>query len=440
MFRSLRMSFSAISLLAGLLLAACNANPISPTPTGPALESTNTPGGTPTVQPSPTPTPNTSITLTLWAPPAFSPGPDTSVQRLLDQQLQTFAISGEGFPVQVLTKKANGGGGLLDLLRSASPVAPGILPDVIALDTTDLETAARAGLIQPIDDLISPELLNDLAPAARGLGTINGGLYGVVYSLDLGHLAYITRSIETVPLTWNEVLTSTQRYIFALHAPNNSVSDSVLAQYLAFGGTLLDSDRHPTLDADALTGLLDLYVQAQKEGVLPANVLDLNGPDDVWNSFVANKAALVNVSASRYLTAEQTLPDLSYAALPAIKQPTPPLARGWALAIVTADPDRQLKAMRLIDWLLSADRNGAWSQAAHILPGRLSSLDTWNQSDPYTTFIRLQLQAALPAPSASTLNTLGPILRKAIDDVLSGRAAPADAAQAALAAVNGGSK
>ena len=60
-----------------------------------------------------------------------------------------------GTPSQIVVKQDRGPGGLLDLLRAASPVAPDVLPDIIALDNSDLETAARSGLIQPIGPLLS---------------------------------------------------------------------------------------------------------------------------------------------------------------------------------------------------------------------------------------------------------------------------------------------
>ena len=71
-----------------------------------------------------------------------------------------------------------------------------------------------------------------------------------------------------------------------------------------------------------------------------------------------------------------------------------------------------------------------------MLPGRLSALSQWDQTHPYTGFIRDQLLRAQAAPSAAILNVIGPVLRKAIDDVLTGKAAPTDAAQAAVTTVN----
>ncbi len=426
MFRLIRFSFGALSI--GLMVAACNTAPVTPTtisPTGTPI-GLPAPIGTPTLGASPQP--NGPITLTLWVPPAYTPGDASPAQKILTQQLQSIDTH-----IQVLTKKERGGGGLLDLLTAASPVAPSILPDVIALDTTDLAAAARSGLVQPIDDLIPPDLTADLYPFAKDLGSIDGKVYGVIYSADLEQLVINPNAIKSPPVKWSDL--STQRYVFALHDGGSGVSDAVLSHYLAAGGSFIDANQKPALDQIALTQLLGLYQQAQRNNMLAVNALDLTDDADVWTAWLASDSALANVSASQYLSAAQALPTLQFAALLAIDQPAPPIARGWALAIVTRDPRRRVAAMKFIATLLSPDRSGAWTQAAKVLPGRVSALAQWDQTNPYTRFIGDQLQRAIAAPSTSIMKVVGPALRTAIDDVLSNRATPDDAAKAAVAAV-----
>ncbi len=428
MFRLIRFIFG--TLLAGLILSACNTQPIQVTASAPTSTPIGLPAPIETSAPTATPEPNGPITLTVWAPPSYTPGTDSPARRLLAQQLQSIDTH-----VQVFAKNDHGAGGLLDLLSAASPVAPSILPDVIALDTTDLAAAARSGLVQPIDDLVSPDLASDLYPFAKDLGSIDGKLYGVIYSADLEHLVINTNAIKSTPTKWSDL--TTQRYIFALHDGGNGVSDAVLSHYLAAGGLLQDADQKPTLDQDSLVQLLEVYRQAQRNNVLADNILNLSNDTEVWTTFIGLNSALVNVNASNYMSAAQALPDLQFAAQPAIDQPAPPIARGWTLAIVTRDPRHQVAAMKLIEALLSPERSGAWTRAAKVLPGRSSALAQWAQTDPYTHFIGDQLQRALAAPSTSILNVVGPAMRKAIDDVLSGRATPSDAAQTAVTAVNG---
>ena len=442
MFRLLRSTWGVLiaALVLALALAACNSSPLSPTPTNLTPDATLSPETTSTPTPEPTLAPDRPISLTLWAPTWFDPGADTQAGRILDQQLQTFALSADGVPSVMLPKKEHGPGGLFDLLRAASPVAPGILPDVIVLDTTDLDAAARAGLLQPISDLVPTDPITDAFAFARDLTTVNDVTYGIVFAADIEHLAYNSKIIDDAPAAWSGVLTSTQRYVFALHGTGTGVSDDVLAQYFALNGSVTDSEGRPILDPAALTDLGDLYLQAQREDIFPANILDLAGPDDAWDDFVASNAAMVNVVASRYLSVSQSMPNLQFSALPALDQPTYPIARGWALAIVTKEPRRQAAAMRLILWLTSPDRSGAWTQAAGLLPSRASALNLWDPSQPYVQFLLAQLSVARAAPSSSVMSSVGPVLRKFVDDVLANRATPADAAQAAVTTLSGGNK
>ena len=428
MFQFIRFSLAA--LLIGFFVAACSITPINSTPAAP----TQTPIGpdvtigTLQAAPTVTPPPNGPITLTLWVPPSFTPGDASPAQKILAQQLQ--AIDPH---IQIITKKEHGAGGLLDLLTAASPIAPAVLPDIIALDTTDLATAARSGLLQPIDALLPADLAADLYPFAHDLGSIDGKMYGIVYSADFEHLAINTTVIKTAPAKWSDL---TQRYIFSVHDEVRGVSDAVLSQYFAAGGTLVNANQQPALDQDTLTQLLGLYQQAQHNNVLASNTLDLTNDAEAGAVFLSSNSGAGNVSASLYMSVAQSLPDLKFAALPTIDQPAPPIARGWTLAIVTREPRRQITALKFIDAWLSPEYSGVWTQAANVLPGRVSALQQWDQKNPYTAFISDQLQRATAAPSAAIMNVVGPALRKAIDDVLAGRATPIDAAQAAVTAVN----
>jgi ABC-type glycerol-3-phosphate transport system substrate-binding protein len=422
--------FASLSIFALLVcLTACTSAPASPTLVAPTPTATLQPQPLP-----PTAVPDTTITLTLWLPTRFLPARDNAAYQVLQGQLNEFARTADGTPSQIVIKQDHGPGGLLDLLRAASPVAPSALPDVIALDNTDLETAARSGLLQPIGPLLPAELVNDLYPFARDLGSSGGELYGVVYSADLEHLA--TGSALPLPQDWPGLLNEPRRYLFALGNGDTGVSDAVLAHYYAAGGTLVDAQGNPALDETALRTLLETYQAAQDKGILAGNFIDLDSADKVWSAWRGFGAAVANLNATRYLSVETRLPDLQVGSLPALSQPARSLGRGWTYAVVTKDPRRQAAAARLIQQLLSPPNNGDWTRSAHVLPGRAAALARWDQTDPYTNFAGTQLAQAQAAPPASLLNVIGPALRTAIVDVLTDRATPAEAARAAVRAVS----
>jgi len=429
MFHIFQRSTSPLIFLLLVVLTACTSAPdplASHTPTAIAL----TPSATPQPQPlPPTPVPDTAITLTLWLPTRFLPAEDNAAYQVLQRQLDEFAQATDGVSGQIIVKQDRGPGGLLDLLRTASPVAPAALPDIIALDQSDLETAARSGLVQPIGALLPADVIDDLYPFARDLGSFNNELYGVVYSADLEHLA--TGSTTPPPATWNDLLETPRRYLFPL-GTSNTVSDAVLAHYLSAGGRLADEEGNPALDEVALRTLLQTYQDAREAGVLPSNSSELDSADKVWNTWRGLGTAVANLNATRYLSVEMRLPDLQVGDVPALIQPARSLGRGWAYAIVTTDPRRQAAAAQLLQQLLVPQNNGEWTRAAGVLPGRAAALAQWDQTEPYTAFADDLLSRAQALPPVSIRAVVGPILRKAIDDVLADRASPAEAARAAM--------
>jgi ABC-type glycerol-3-phosphate transport system substrate-binding protein len=428
MFHQFRRFTGAAALVVLAALTACNNTPTAPAP----ATSTSTPAALATQPPQPvppTPAPDTPITLTLWLPTRFLPAEDNTAYQVLQRQLDEFARSTDGAASQIVVKQDRGAGGLLDLLRTASPVASAVLPDIIALDNSDLEAAARSGLLQPIGTLLPAGLIDDLYPFARDLGSLNGELYGMVYSADLEHLA--TGGAISLPADWDDLLKSSRRYLFALGS-NNNVSDAVLAHYLSAGGRLIDDQGNAALDEAALRTLLETYQDAREAGVLPSNLTELDSADKVWNAWRGFGTAVANLSATRYLSVETRLPDLQVGNLPSLIQPARPLGRGWAYAIVTKDARRQAAAARLLQHLLSPQNNGEWTRVAGVLPGRAAALAQWDQANPYTAFAGSQLAQAQALPPAAVRSVINPILRKAIEDVLAGRATPAEAARTAV--------
>jgi len=291
MFQFLRTILYTLLILCSLAagLAACTSATATPAPT---------PAPTPsltvsTAQPlPPTAVPDTPITLTLWLPTRFAQQDDSNpAYQVLQRQLDDFASSADGTQSQIVIKQDRGPGGLLDLLRTASPVAPGVLPDVIALEAVDLETAARAGLLKPIGSQLPADLTDDLFPFARNLGTLNGELYGLVYSADIEHLAgnqLAGNSATPLPPTWSALLDEPRRYLFVVGGPGGGVSDAVVVHYLSAGGTFTDSNGQPALDEQAVQTLLETYLEAQTKGILPGNLTQFNNASDIWTAWRGN--------------------------------------------------------------------------------------------------------------------------------------------------------
>jgi ABC-type glycerol-3-phosphate transport system substrate-binding protein len=381
-----------------------------------------------------TPTPEGPLTLVLWASEDYAPNSETDGGMQLLEQIQAFKQSYD-VEVEVILKKHSGTGGLLDFLSTASVAAPSVLPDLITLSDADLYRAAQAGLLQPLDELVSPELLDDQFDFALALTQLGGTTMGVLYQADLHHLVYDTMAVEEPPLSWTELYSSTVPFVFSPAAPADGVNDVILIQYLALGGQLTDEGGQPSIDVERLTQALEFFQTAQQVGVIPRSVLGLSDATTAWATFRIGEAGMVQIPASLYLAERAGLSSAGFAPVPLSEPGSSTVGHGWALAVVTQDPGRQQLAAALIEYLLEPENSGAWTQAAGKLPTRYGAFDFWDQDDVYLPFVRELLAQAEPEPNPQLASVVGGPLAQALAEALSGQATPAEAAQSAAEAV-----
>ncbi len=454
----MKLRTHALAVLFLLLTAGCRA----PTPTLPPADApaaTSTAGGVATrgitatpvkpAQPVITPTAvvtstaGNAITLTWWTPEFLSAKAPQSAGPLLAKYLADFETAQDGkVRVNVIPKARYGKGGLLDYLRTTQPAAPGLLPDVIALDVAELEQAVGLGLLRPLDGLLDPALLAELYPFARQSGQFGDQLLAVAYLADVEHVIYNRTRVTELPNTWAGLIANKTPYLFPAGSPQppsavaaaEDVQPSFIGQYLSAGGTFDLKVRHLTIQEQPLTRVLSFYADARQAGLLPANLLEITSLDDTWTAYSQGLAPVVNVSARRYLTGRESLKDTGFAPAPGWSNPIRPVASGWALAITTADPARQRAAASLIAWLLDSQRAGALTQAAGWLPTSPKALDVWG-TDPYYDFLDGQLAAAVSHPIGTDYGPTAARLQRAVVSVLKGTAKPADAVQTALGAI-----
>jgi ABC-type glycerol-3-phosphate transport system substrate-binding protein len=417
-----------IILLALLLItvAACGATDELPT----TVVATVPPGVTPTPTLAPTPT-EAVVNLHMWMPVSLAPN-DTPGGDVLNAQLEEFDVQHADATIHITPKMERGRGGLLDLLRTASPVAPGYLPDVIMLTDGDLAIAAREGLVQPLDALLDPATENDLFSFARSAARIDGVRIGVPLVVDFNHAVYGATRFATAPLAWSALISDSIPLLFTF-ANGASVSDSVMADYTWLGGAIINAESQPTLDASILTRLLTSYQSAHDANVIALSSLNFASVDDVWSSARRSNFPLSIVRASQFLAARRDDLDVSYARAPAMSNGfAPPIGRSWNLALVTRDPRRQELAVRLIEHLSAPESLAAWTQTQGVLPASLAAFDQWVGADDYIEFARSELNRAQAPPSPAAIEAVSPAFLTAIRDVINGRVTPAAAAAAAV--------
>lgn len=437
-------------LLSGLLVVACGASAGRPTPTPASPPRPTPPARTPApAGPAPSPQPaatlaaiTDTLTLTWWTPEFLSPQAAGAAGPLVAGQIAEFEAMHAGkVRINTVIKARYGKGGLLDFLRTAQPVAPSLLPDVIALDLVEVEQAAALGLVQPLDGLLSREITASLYAFARQSGQLDGRTLAVPWIADGEHIVYDRDRLSTPPATWTGVLADKITYLFPAGSPQSlsvtglteDVQPTFLAQYLSAGAGLDARTRRLTVQEQPLVRVLNFYRDATEAGLLPKNATNLSGLDECWSIYVQGGVTMANVSARRYLANRESLSNTGYALMPGWANPAPTVAGGWALLITATDPARQKAAADFIAWLMKPERAGALAQAVGWLPTSPQALATWGVN-PYFEFLDRLLSSAVARPVGPEYAAATSRLQKALTAVLKGVSSPAEAVQAAMSA------
>jgi ABC-type glycerol-3-phosphate transport system substrate-binding protein len=428
--------------LLGLFGAGCSLLDIlTPAPTATAtatLAPATSTAEVATAQPvaSPIVAPST-ITLTVWSIASFAPGDATAADRVLAEQSELFTAANPDYYLDWVIKPASGTGNLREFLLSAQDVAPAILPDVVILRLRDLEYLARAGSLQPVNGLISADVQSDLFAFAQTAAVIDDQWYGIPFAADVEHAIYNSNIVDAPPLTWSDVLSDSISYGFPAGGQDGQVNDAFLIQYLALGGRLFDAEGLPALDLAPLTQVLSYYANGADEGVFTPEMLSYQNLDNVLTAYSDGDFSMCNTQSNLYLANRDRLRNTAFATIPTWNGTVATVGHGLTLALVTADPARQIAAGVLFDWFMDPEHLSEWLRASGHLPTRSSVMDSWSADDEYYAFARWQLTSAYYVPSAPVLNGIYAALQQAVRDVLSGVVDPAEAASRAVAFAQG---
>jgi multiple sugar transport system substrate-binding protein len=374
-------------------------------------------------------------TLTLWTAEPFSPAQADASGQILGQQIEAFTDTHPDVVVEYVLKKPYGKGGILNFLLTTSEAVPAAMPDLVAIDTIELEAAAQAGLLQPLDELISTELQEDLFPFAQQVGHFEDQLVGLQFETDIEHLIYNTNKLEEVPLTWTDVLTDQVSYVFPAGGREGLVNDAFIIQYLALDGQLVDETGQPALNEELVTQVLQFYRDGYELGVISPSVLEFETLDDCWPVYLSAEVAMTNVSSRRYFADRELLMYTQFASIPTRDGNVTTLSQGWAWAIVTLDPARQALAAQLIEWLMEPENSAEWNLAAGHLPTRKAAFEVLGPEDSYYPFLSKQLEGALPRPAGAVYSNVARVLQQGVERIMTGETTPQEAAKTAIESI-----
>ncbi|TQM13396.1 ABC transporter substrate-binding protein [Pseudonocardia kunmingensis] len=324
------------------------------------------------------------------------------------------------------------------VLQSASA---GDVPDVLAIDNSDVAAFAAIGLLDDLTDRIAVwSGAADILPAAWRTTEYRGRRFAVPDTVNDLALYYDRTVLDAAgvrpPSTWDELreaaarLTTDGRYGFAVSAVQ---SEEATLQFLPWlwqaGGDV------PTLAGTGGQAALGLYRELLDAGHMSRGTLGWTQAD-LLNQFVNGQTAMmVN---GPWQIPELSTSDVDWAVAPLPRRDTAATVIGAEdLGICAGAPHADL-AWDFVTFCKSLPVATRYTQISNQLPSsRTVSEDPHWSADPALSVFTSQLDVARPRAYGENYLAISQDIQKAIQAALTGQAPVADALQQAQDAIGG---
>jgi multiple sugar transport system substrate-binding protein len=238
-------------------------------------------------------------------------------------------------------------------------------PDLVRFDMPEFSSAAAAGLLQPLDDVIDAEALN-LQQGPDQYLFVDDTRYGVIHDTSNYVMFYNTDLIPEPPTTFDEFVetaqATTEGDVYGLafrqtQAEENGVWQDIFNYVYGFGGAWSDGEELTLNRPENVEGL-EAY-----QSLYDAEVIPQGADAATFRRMFAQNLVGMELNNGGYVVATQgTNPDLNFSVAPI---PFPVRAQGAIMAPITvnANSANQEAAYAYIDWMLQPEQQQALQEA-----------------------------------------------------------------------------
>jgi ABC-type glycerol-3-phosphate transport system substrate-binding protein len=395
--------------------------PTNPTPTAPLVPIN------PTVILEPTPA---VVELRVWGPLELSPQGTTETASVFEAQRQAFESQRADILLAFEPKEESGAAAMMEYLRSASAVAPAILPDVIIFPTGQLDELAESQLLVPLDTLIAPAIRADLYPFALRDTQINGNWLAIPLTLQIEHGVRRTDMTRTLPMELAGLdQNNAPRWLFMGQGyGDGEISNALLLQFTAIDQTMPTPNGLP--ETERLIEMLEQFQAATERGTIPRTVLSLNDESELYRRLENRQADWIESNSRAFLTAQAENSRLIFAPLPTLDGETATIAEGYVIAITATNPRRQEAAALWIEWLLEPSRLADWNRLSYGLPASREGVAQTIESAPYQVFVDGLMEHAWIRPGNAAWRNFAQTIQEQFRAVLQAQITPAEFVEA----------
>ena len=321
-------------------------------------------------------------------------------------------------------------------------------PDCAMVDSYQLATFMKAGVLKPMTAYFTEAEVADLFPFVReGVTDENGDIMAWWWFTSLHVLYRNTELVPEAPQTWAELqaaaLTAAQSGVEGILFNGGRTEGTAfdwLPNFWAQGGELVDADGKPIFgegeNRAKFLAALEYYDDLVESGAAPGRVSTIINYEDLLAGAASSTAAMFIGGDWQYAQIQNTLPPEEAAKWAVSPLPGPTLDEratgtgGWTIAALTEDPAKA-EICAAIAKLYAGPGNAFQS----LLPTSAAYYDEYDvYSGPeYETFVA-SLEDGRARPGALIYPEISNQIQIAMGDILSGAKEPEQAMDDAFAA------
>lgn len=316
---------------------------------------------------------------------------------------------------------ALGGGGAPVLFSAEGTVFPRLVEEGALAELSALTSALPEALIA------------DLEPTLWTSGELQGGRYGLPWTLSLPVLFYNATAFGqlgvSVPTTWAEFEAAAAQLTTRQTEGYIHVSAAFIFEMLVStrGGSVVTPDGRPNFSSPEALDALSMLRRVADAG--HATVRSFGELDAALVDFVRTKGMMAFASFAFWPEGQR----YSVAFTPAVA-PVPvgasasvPLIGAQLVVLAGASDEERRGAVAFWQFLMEPEHQATWVRGSYYLPTRraaLPLLEPWYQEDPSRRVALAQLANAVPRPGVGAYAVWQGFLEEALEKSLRGGVPP----------------
>lgn len=151
-------------------------------------------------------------------------------------------------------------------------------PDIMMIGTRSLKQFAEEGIIQPLDDYITPEFTEPRVESVLHAANIDGKQYGIPFAFSSRGLFYRSDLVEKAPTNWDELLETARQikkdnpdmYAFYLPVDGPGTSIELMSFFYQNEGYIFNDKGEYEVNNAANVETLEYLAQFVQEDLVPS--------------------------------------------------------------------------------------------------------------------------------------------------------------------------